>query len=361
MTRAKTVAEAMAIRKEVAKAIASKLKENGYESVIGIGSSQYKMEIAVVDPDCPDRFCLGILLDGENILTTPTARDRFILQPSVLKGLGWKLLNVYTLDWFDTPQREMTRILDAVRKALAGELLPEEEEERENHSPEAENVFAQEGALLDSDFVKITDGVISEHSEQGTIKGVEELKRIPYVGVTLPLLGNSTDFYQEKTKKQIAKAMMKVIDAEQPVSRDYLYKKVVSCWGMEKISEKTGAVLDEVADSLVVERTQGGSQTFFWKEGMNPELYDKYRVSEDETANRLLSDIAPQEIVNAVVPIVETNISLSYDDLIKEVSKLFGCRRRTASGDRMVKIAISCAEQRGKILISEDGSRVNIK
>lgn len=346
---------------EVAKSIAAKLKDNGYESVIGIGSSQYKMEIAVVDPNHPKQFCLGIILDGENILTTPTARDRFILQPSVLSGLGWKLLNVYTLDWFDTPQREMTRILDAVSKAVKGESLLEDTKESDINDPDSENYLTEEVSLIDSDSVKSMEEAISENSETQTSKGEDELNRIKYVGVALPLLGNTTDFYQEKTKKQIAKAMMKVIDAEQPVSRDYLYKKVVSCWGMEKVSEKVGEVLDEVSDSLMVERTQGGSQTFFWKEGMNPELYDKYRVPEEEAANRLLSDIAPQEIVNAVIPIVENNISLSYEDLIKEVSRLFGCRRRTASGDRMVKIAISCAEQRGKIQISEDGSRVNIK
>ena len=44
-------------------------------------------------------------------------RDRFILQPSVLNGLGWNILRVWTLDWFDDKDRVLGNIKAAIDSA----------------------------------------------------------------------------------------------------------------------------------------------------------------------------------------------------------------------------------------------------
>lgn len=103
----------------VAEAIVAKLNESGYKAHLDVGSSKYHMDIGVVNPDEPDKYCLGILIDGENYKNSENANDRNILQPSVLEGLGWKLMRVYTIDWFDTPGRELKKILDAIKENLS--------------------------------------------------------------------------------------------------------------------------------------------------------------------------------------------------------------------------------------------------
>lgn len=52
------------------------------------------MDIGVVNPDDSDTYILGILIDGYNCKEASTARDRFVLQPSVLKGLGWSVIRL---------------------------------------------------------------------------------------------------------------------------------------------------------------------------------------------------------------------------------------------------------------------------
>lgn len=49
-------------------------------------------------------ICWEILLDSENCKEAATARDRFVLQPSILQRLGWKLLRLWVLDWLDDPE-----------------------------------------------------------------------------------------------------------------------------------------------------------------------------------------------------------------------------------------------------------------
>lgn len=106
----------------VARSIADKLKADGINVGINVGTSEYRVDIGIVDPDDENKYILGILLDGENYMRSKTANDRNVLQPSVLKGLGWNLHRVWTLDWFDTPEREYRKILEALDKAKQGDV-----------------------------------------------------------------------------------------------------------------------------------------------------------------------------------------------------------------------------------------------
>ena len=83
-----------------------------------IGSSEFKVDIGIIDPDNEKEYLLGILLDGENTLHSSTAQDRFILQPSVLNGLGWNILRVWTLDWFDDKDRVLGNIKAAIDRSF---------------------------------------------------------------------------------------------------------------------------------------------------------------------------------------------------------------------------------------------------
>lgn len=75
-----------------------------------IGCSEYKIDIGIVDPENPDSYLLGILADGENCKNSATSKDRFVLQPDVLAGLGWKIMRVWTLDWLDDSARVIERL-----------------------------------------------------------------------------------------------------------------------------------------------------------------------------------------------------------------------------------------------------------
>ncbi|WP_444349054.1 hypothetical protein [Phascolarctobacterium succinatutens] len=101
---------------EIAKAI----KAMGYEISCDIGNSEFKMDIGVINPYNSEVYLLGILLDSENCKEAATARDRFVLQPSILQRLGWKLLRLWVLDWLDDPElvkRKIQALLSDEREA----------------------------------------------------------------------------------------------------------------------------------------------------------------------------------------------------------------------------------------------------
>lgn len=355
---------------DVAKSIVARLKEAGYDADLDIGTSEYKVDIGVIDPENSDNYCLGILLDGENYMAAQTARDRNLLQPSVLEGLGWNLHRVWTLDWLDTPEREFGKLEEAIKRILHPELYAEEavsgEEEVTDETDVAKESIASDEAD-DSDVInEINTEVIAGSISTDSVQETSPIKKQPvckdYVQVQLPILGDSEDFYEPKTKVQIMKAIEKTLQAEAPIEYDLMKKRVLLCWGMMRNTPKSDAVFEEILREVPITQTNTAGNTFLWLENMDPCKYGIYRLHEEGALEkRNLSQIPAEEAVNAVKEVLDKNVSLSRDDLVKETAKVFGFNRVTASIDQVLGIAISYAEQRGYAQISEDGMRVSQK
>ena len=91
--------------------VANFLRENGYEVDCGVGFSDYKIDIAVVDPKNPNRYCLAVECDGTVYKKAKIARDREKSRPSMLEGLGWKRCRVWSTEWFTDPEKSKEDLL----------------------------------------------------------------------------------------------------------------------------------------------------------------------------------------------------------------------------------------------------------
>ena len=90
--------------------LAQELRKRGYQVDTKVGRSRFKVDLAIVNPQNPDTYLLGILCDGPSYYETKTERDREVVQPSVLRGLKWNLMRVWTIDWFQNQQAVMEQI-----------------------------------------------------------------------------------------------------------------------------------------------------------------------------------------------------------------------------------------------------------
>lgn len=96
--------------------IADRLRAMGYQVDTYVGRSSFRVDIAVVNPKDPDQYSMGILCDGKNYYATPTARDREIVQPSVLKGLGWHIERIWSVDWLENPDIVIERLTEKLKE-----------------------------------------------------------------------------------------------------------------------------------------------------------------------------------------------------------------------------------------------------
>ena len=104
-------------------AVAEALRTKGWEVRTQIGVSGFRVDLGVVHPDYAGSFIAGVECDGARYHSSATARDRDKVRQAVLEGLGWRILRVWSTDWF--------RSAFVVSERLQSELVQLLEEDRQ--------------------------------------------------------------------------------------------------------------------------------------------------------------------------------------------------------------------------------------
>lgn len=292
------------------------------------------MDIGVINPDDSNQYVFGIMLDGDNYNMAHTSRDRNILQFNVLGGLGWSLYHIWTMDWLDSPQKELDKLLFAIKEAVLNK--------KEQKSLEPVIVKRE------IEFEKIADNSITNR------------RTINYEKCSLEYMGTSDDFYQISSRPRIMNAIRDTIEKEAPISHKLLVKRVIESWGITRSGSKVESIIVDAIRSIHVRKTVSSGQNFYWKDDQEPEAYLIYREP-SEQEKRTMDDICKQEVANAIYQVMENQCSLSEEDLIREVGKLFGFLRMGTVIEKSVKAGIQCSISRGLIERSSDGKKIQLK
>ena len=97
-------------------AVAEALAEHGFETTPQVGVAGYRIDMGLRHPSFPHGYIAGVECDGAAYHSAPAARDRDRLRQEALERLGWKIIRVWSTDWFDDPSGAARRL---VNEALA--------------------------------------------------------------------------------------------------------------------------------------------------------------------------------------------------------------------------------------------------
>jgi hypothetical protein len=91
---------------------------HGVAAQVGHDIQGVVVDLAVRDPQAYGQLRLGIMTDGLSYANAGSARERELIQPSVLAGLGWQVYRVWSTAWVRAWQAEAVRLLTAVDNSL---------------------------------------------------------------------------------------------------------------------------------------------------------------------------------------------------------------------------------------------------
>jgi very-short-patch-repair endonuclease len=97
--------------------VARALQAAGLDVRKQVGCGGFRIDLALVDPERPGRYVLGIECDGATYHSSATARDRDRLRQEVLESLGWTICRIWSTDWVRDPRRQVARVLEAFDRA----------------------------------------------------------------------------------------------------------------------------------------------------------------------------------------------------------------------------------------------------
>ncbi|MBV8095977.1 MAG: DUF559 domain-containing protein, partial [Acetobacteraceae bacterium] len=97
--------------------VANALRAKGYNVALQVGVAGYRVDIAIRHPVMTGQYVLGIECDGATYHSAKSARDRDRLRQEALERLGWRLIRVWSTDWFRDPDRETARLAAEIEQA----------------------------------------------------------------------------------------------------------------------------------------------------------------------------------------------------------------------------------------------------
>lgn len=313
-----------------ADSVAEEIRKLGYEVKRNIGCSDYKIDIGVVNPDDKGRFVLGIMCESKNNFSITTARDRNIVQPSVLAGLGWRIMNIHILDWLDNPTKALAQLEAALKSAV--------ETFRTNPETVAAEPVKKREIVFEKEEAPKPEDIFSTY--------------VPYIPQTV---GTPESYYEPDSDKLIAKVINEAVKAEAPVSKHIVYRYVLTAFGISRTTSKAEARFDDILNGLNLKTTSSNQSVFLWQEQQLPEEYDICRKPSANGEKRAIEDICPEELGAAVALILKNAISIERSELIKETAKIFGFSRSGDAIETAVSQGIARAVRRKKAKVDENG------
>lgn len=298
----------------IVKEIRDFLFEKGYDTDKYVGKSKCNIDVGVIDKKNPGRYMLGIMLDGDQYGNAGTVRDREVGRLSVLEGLGWKIYRIWTMDFWDDKES----VLDRLYQTLC-------DIESDNYKTPS------------YDYEKV------ELKEDENPKSAPNFT-IPYTEVQMNQLEiEASDIRSDGNRKYIEGLMLSVVSSEAPVSKDYMYRRILKSLSINRMSERLTSVLDEILSGIEHYEDSDG---FIWNSEGQASVYKVFRECRGGMS-RDLNQVCLTEISNAATKVIREQFSIEKEDLIRETAKLFGVTRVTENVRARVEQAISLGEEKG--------------
>ncbi len=284
----------------VGRFLAEELSRYGYKCRLNVGASAFKVDVAVVDPNDPERFLLAVLTDSD---PTMSAKERYLVREEGLRRAGWAVTRLSSADLYFNPKREAER----VKRILDG-LCGKKEGARISRYAHRYR-YAAEAERADARFVL---------AEENAAAVCERLKEI--------------------------------VQKEQPISREFLVRRLLSGYGLEggkRLSERCNRLIDRCAFSRDV---AAGVEYFYF----DPRAIglDRFRTEGKRMLRRRAEDYSAYEIVSMVRGALEERVALYPDEIEPLFEETFRAARADGEGANFLLKCVRYGVKRGVFLRS---------
>ena len=101
------------VENNLEKYIKDELTKLGYSVETNLGSTDYKLSLAVYDKNI-DRYLLGIECDYAAFKSSDSIMERDVYRNKFLESRGWKIIRVWSRDWWLNKNKVINSIVKAI-------------------------------------------------------------------------------------------------------------------------------------------------------------------------------------------------------------------------------------------------------
>ncbi|WP_038911224.1 DUF3320 domain-containing protein [Dickeya dadantii] len=339
-------------------AVASGLRRKGWHVVPQIGVSRFRIDLGIVHPDKPGDYLVGVECDGATYHSAATARDRDKVRSAILQGLGWKLLRLWSTEWWIDKEGALERLDSAIR-----DLLEESRATDAMHTAEAEepaDISGETTAIAESDDLLVTTAIAQGANDEEISAPVEVIKQpskksedddsaetavpelkyasSPTPEITLPAQGakyivndlqewnsrvDAERFYIGGYDETLRGLIDSVVKAESPLLETTLVQRIARVHGFNRAGRLIRERVMELVDQHYHVATDHFGENFVWQSTTQQADWNTFRLPATENDIRQI-DAIPAEELRALV------LNTKGEYKIADITRSLGIKRLTS-------------------------------
>lgn len=293
--------------------VAREIERLGFRAIHQVGAGAMRIDVAVVDPERPDEFVLGIETDGPLYRGIATTRDRDRLRDEVLRQLGWRIHRIWCLDWLRNRNAEIERLEQSLTQ------------------PESRDEDATEDDTTDVGVATVDriERVVVDIRDPDTLLHLPWVT--PYEREELPFQYSTFEFHEPQNREKQARLAATLLHCEAPIHIDHAAKRLAEAYGLQRVGHRVEAAAHQALASAAREHGFSKSRGFYSADDA-PLTAVRRPVPGDPRTKREIEMIPPQEIDLAFRRLIETAAGASNEDLTVAVARILGFER---TGERV--------------------------
>ena len=314
--------------------VAERLRERGIKVEIGLGLSNFKIDLALTLPELGDKWLVAVLFDGEEWSERPLAIDRDALPVMVLENvMSWRRV---ARVWMPSLRLELDEVIDElVEHVQVAKDMPEPMPPAPPPVKKVEETDdSKDGKKEKKEPTKIEMSAVNLRREKEineVLPNQEPFKKYEFPVVEYDASALLTTYAQGLLEQ--------LVDTEGPMSASLAIKRVAREFGLQRVRD---AKIVELSPLLSTRKlTEVLDELFVWPEILHPDMWRGFRRT--NTDQRKLDEISPYEIVNAMEVTVRRSITISPEELVRWTGEFFGAGRITEKIQDILTECISWA------------------
>lgn len=320
-------------KKHLSESISKKLQNQGLLVKCNIGTSGFKVDIGILNPDKPNEYLIGIILDGHYYFNASTTNDREMVMPSVLNALGWNIFRVWSLDWYENSEKITEAIIKKVKDLQS--------------NPKSREIASL--TVVENQTFSQPELINEQVNSTSNLN-----KQIPYTSYIINPLPNASSetIFEFRYRNTIKQQIHSLIETEAPISKNCLYKKVLQAWNTSRAGSRLDKHLEGILKEMGLIQTIH-NQPFYWNDSTS---IDFYRSNNIEKRN--IEDIAPEEILVVLKEVLYTCLSIEENELLRFLARTFGFLKVGKQIDVYLLYVIDLAINHGIVIRENDRIRL---
>ncbi|PUA26968.1 MAG: hypothetical protein B0W54_20750 [Cellvibrio sp. 79] len=252
-------------------AVSYALREKGWKVQTQVGVSKFKIDLGIRHPDKPGIYLAGVECDGATYHGSPSARDRDRVRQAILENLGWRIVRLWSTDYFIDADAAIIKVDEKLRELLKRDIVETDENDVVPQLQDVDAAFQNIPAQLKIDN---DDSIDLAH-------GYGEL--------------NASDYFKENYKISLAKLARDILKDKPGITLHTLTLDIANLHGLSRTSKKQIDHLQSVIEAWAGIAGVDGQSPTVWLSPKDVVAEIPWRGVEAFGYSRLWSEVSHHE------------------------------------------------------------------